>query len=164
MKKLYLILNSLLILIFLIKFVLASEEKTITGKAYVVDGDTIIIGEEKIRLYGIDAPEMKQVCYSKLNEPYFCGLKSKNFLEKLNKDKKLICYYSQRDRYKRIIGDCYNKNKNNINALMVLFGHAVAYERYSKKYILQEEKAKLNEKGIWQGNFDRPEEWRKKNK
>ena len=47
---------------------------------------------------------------------------------------------------------------------MVLFGHAVAYERYSKKYISQEEKAKLNEKGIWQGNFDRPEEWRKKNK
>ena len=45
----------------------------ITGKARVVDGDTIRIGKTKIRLHGIDAPETKQECYRMDDSPYRCG-------------------------------------------------------------------------------------------
>ena len=45
---------------------------------------------------------------------------------------------------------------------MVSSGFAVAYVRYSKKYLQSEKKAKTLKKGIWAGEFDRPEDWRRK--
>ena len=47
---------------------------------------------------------------------------------------------------------------------MVARGHAVAYLRYSEKYLYIQKFAQQMKQGIWQGEFDMPEEWRKKNK
>ncbi len=176
MKKLNLNLFSLLIIFFLsfANFV-NSEEKFITewgSNILITDGDTIKIGNEKIRLFGIDAPEIKQICKNKNNEPYACGIVSKKYLTYLIKDyssklnKKIYCYYSERDRYNRIIGECFIGAGSlfNINEKMVSAGDAVAYLKYSKKYLDAQNKAKNNKTGIWGGTFDLPEEWRKKNK
>ena len=46
---------------------------------------------------------------------------------------------------------------------MVKRGYAVAYKRYSKKYLADEQKAKEDKLGIWEGSFIRPEKWRKLN-
>ena len=144
--------------------------KEIIGLPRIVDGDTIHIGEYKIRLEGIDAPEMKQTCklqYLKLsflsfNKTYYCGVKSKEKLSKKINNKKINCKISSRDRYKRYIATCY-KNKTNLNKWMVRNGHAVAYLRYSKKYYRDENYAKKKGLGLWRGAFLRPEKWRKIN-
>ena len=162
MKKQNLILSSILIFFFFnIIGLFASEKKSIFGKAIVIDGDTLRIRDNKIRLSGIDAPEIKQLCKNE-NELWPCGEASKNFLEKII-NSKILCNYIEIDRYKRILGNCF-LNGIDLNKLMVKNGFAVAYTRYSKKYLPFEEYAKKNKLGIWIGEFMRPEEWRKKNK
>ena len=172
-KKLNLNLFSLLIIFFLSFTNLAnSEEKFISGwgsNILITDGDTIKIGKEKIRLFGIDAPEIKQVCKSYNNNPYACGIVSRNYLTYLitkDSNNKIYCYYSERDRYNRIIGECFigASSSFNINEKMVSGGEAVAYLKYSEKYSEAQNQAKKNKVGIWAGTFDLPEEWRKKNK
>jgi len=179
MNKIILSLFSILILFFITPSY--SEEKLIFGEAQVTDGDTIKINGEKIRLHGIDSPEIKQVCQNKDNNPYPCGVVAKDFLDNyifrsvlkeikkdpLSKTNGMVyCYYSERDRYKRIIGKCYvgKDSEFNLNHAMVISGQAVAYTKYSKDYIEAENTAKAKGRGIWQGKFDLPEEWRRKNK
>ena len=140
------------------------ENKYITGKARVIDGDTIVLNKNNIRLHGIDAPELNQICYDKNKIKYNCGKNSKQKLLNLLKySDKVKCFYSNRDRYKRILGTCFI-NKINLNSYMVLNGYAIAYKKFSNKYVIQENFAKSNKKGLWQGNFIKPEEWRRKNK
>ena len=103
------------------------------------------------------------------NNSYACGEVSKDTLTYFIKEysnKKIYCYYSERDRYNRIIGECFLGafSSFNINEKMVSFGQAVAYLKYSKKYLEAQNKAKNIKVGIWAGTFDLPEEWRKKNK
>ena len=139
----------------------------------VVDGDTIkTFSDVKIRLEGIDAPEMKQICENKFKSPYACGEVAKSRLESiLDKrsnppGKRIYCYYSEVDRYKRLIAECFlgKDSSFNINKYMVRNGLAVAYLKYSKKYLNTQELAKKGKMGIWQGTFIMPEEWRRKNK
>ena len=169
MNKIILVLFSILILFFNGKSY--SQEKFISGESRsvkVIDGDTIKINGENIRLHGIDAPEMKQICQNENNNPYACGVVAKEALYNwISKSKKKVyCYYSERDRYKRIIGKCYlgANSSNSLNKRMVREGHAVAYTRYSNDYIGAQNDAKDWSRGIWRGKFDLPEEWRRKNK
>ena len=167
----------LLFLICLIFFFLtyqdvkSSEITSITGHAEVTDGDTIKINTFKIRLNGIDAPEKKQKCkrpYLEIftfifYEDYFCGQKSTEALIKKINNQKITCKISDVDYFKRLIGECY-KRKINLNAWLVSNGHAVAFRKYSKKYVSHETLAKQEKKGIWQGKFEMPWDYRKSNK
>ncbi len=152
----------------------AEETKTISGKAQVIDGDTIKIQDISVRLFGIDAPEKKQICTFE-SQPYKCGLESSQFLKKIIESSSYVdCSYRDFDRYKRIIGECVSHNKIvnkktteslNLNYLMVRNGHAIDYRRYSKgKFSLAESLAKKEKKGIWRGKFEKPENWRRKYK
>ena len=169
MKKLSLILFSISIF-FLFSTGINLEAKTreyITGVAKVVDGDSIKIKGLSIRLFGIDAPEKRQVCFKKGN-PYNCGVISSKILKDYIKTKLITCAYSKKDRYGRILGTCHFYNdlsgSFSLNRYMVFTGNAVAYKRYSKEYLEDEEWAKKNNLGIWSGKFMRPEEWRRKSK
>ena len=125
----------------------------------VIDGDTIKFNEKKFRLYGIDAPEINQKC--KINgKDYFCGRKSKDFLEAKILGKEISCLEKDKDRYKRIIARCYLQNKD-LNKMMVKNGWALAYRRYSSDYISDEIFAKQNNLGIWKGEFMDPSKWRR---
>ena len=142
----------------------------ISGFAKVVDGDTIKINSKKIRLYGIDAPEKKQKCkktyltisFMSFTKDYMCGeVSTQKLIKKINKQK-LNCNILDVDRYKRLIGECFKRNIN-LNSWMVSNGYAVAYRKYSKKYVLDEINAKNNKLGIWQGKFEMPWDYRRKN-
>ena len=142
----------------------------ISGFAKVVDGDTIKINSKKIRLYGIDAPEKKQKCkktyltisFMSFTKDYMCGeVSTQKLIKKINKQK-LNCNILDVDRYKRLIGECFKKNIN-LNSWMVSNGYAVAYRKYSKKYVSDEINAKNNKLGIWQGKFEMPWDYRRKN-
>ena len=168
MKKLSLILFSLFIFLTLSTLSI-SDEKIILGKAKVIDGDTIKINKKKIRLFGIDAPENKQICKKiylsffifNFQKDYKCGEKSTLALIKKLKDKKVKCVLEQnKDKYKRNIGICYVDNQD-INKWLVKNGYALAYKRYSKKYVLDEQYAMKNKLGVWRGTFIKPEKWRR---
>ena len=142
----------------------------ISGFAKIVDGDTIKINSKKIRLYGIDAPEKKQKCkktyltisFMSFTKDYMCGeVSTQKLIKKIN-NQKLNCNIIDVDRYKRLIGECFKRNIN-LNSWMVSNGYAVAYRKYSKKYVSDEINAKNNKLGIWQGKFEMPWDYRRKN-
>ena len=134
----------------------------ISGKAKIIDGDTIHVENNKIRLHGIDAPELNQNCNYK-NKDWECGQQSKNFLIQLIDSYEVNCQVTGVDKYKRYIGICY-VNKLNINKMMVKNGWAIAYRYYSKDYTDEEFIAKKIKVGIWKGEFEEPYIFRKKNK
>ena len=140
----------------------AQSQKLITGKAKVIDGDTIHIGNNKIRLHGIDSPEQKQTCTFEANE-WNCGQDATFFLSTLINRKSVSCKVKDIDQYKRLIAVCFIDNVN-INKFMVISGWAIAYRFYSKDFIKEEEIAKKNKSGIWRGTFEEPYIYRKKNK
>ena len=143
----------------------------IEGKPEVIDGDTIKINNHKIRLYGIDAPENNQICSKPwlslnvitFNKDYECGLKTTSLLKKFVKNEIIVCKKKSVDRYNRVVAICFKKRRD-INSWLVRNGLAVAYTKYSKKYIINENDAKKEKKGLWAGNFEMPWEWRKKRK
>ena len=150
--------------------ILAEE---IYGIPKVIDGDTVHINEFKIRLKGIDAPEIRQQCKKKklkissiigytFYKNYNCGEVSKKNLEAKVDGLKIKCISSGKDRYKRYLAKCF-KNRTNLNQWMVRNGYAVAYRRYSNEYVSDEDFAKKNKLGLWQGKFLIPEKWRKLN-
>ena len=132
----------------------------LTGPAKVTDGDTIVINEQRIRLHGIDAPEMKQKCMTKYGDQFLCGEDAKVYLVKLIGDKPVRCEGDKKDRYKRLIGTCY-VGQLNLNAEMVSAGWALAYTKYSKDYMPQEARAMSDHRGMWNGEFVAPWQWRK---
>jgi len=169
--KIFLLISICLIFFFLTYNDVKSEEvKIISGIAKVTDGDTIRIEGKKIRFFGIDAPEKKQQCkktwltisFISFSKNYPCGQISSDKLKKKINNKLLICKWTNKDRYKRYIAECF-KGKTNLNAWMVRSGYAVAYRKYSKKFVSQEIFAKKEKLGLWSGTFTMPWDYRKNN-
>ena len=126
----------------------------------VVDGDTIHIGRDKYRLEGIDAPEDRQECLYK-GEQWECGKEStKSLRKKIEVTSQIRCEGERKDSYGRILAICFSGEKD-INAWMVKNGWALAYVKYSKKYLDEQKYAKKKGLGIWKGQFVLPWDWRR---
>ena len=150
----------LVISICLIFFLITSFDVK-SNKAKVVDGDTIHLNGEKIRFSGIDTPEIKQIC-NKNNEVIKCGIRAKELLiDKIGKNK-VKCVNEGVDRYKRILAECFVNNIS-LSSYLVKEGYAFAYRKYSKKFVPDENFARLNNLGMWSMKFEYPWDWRKKN-
>lgn len=132
--------------------------REIVGPAKVIDGDTIYIGEHKIRLSGFDAPESEQTCQAN-KQTYDCGAVATEGLGQLTAGQTVQCQTSDKDRYGRWIASC-RVNGTDLGAWMVGNGLAVAYRRYSTAYVADEEAAKAKELGLWAGPFVMPWDWR----
>jgi endonuclease YncB( thermonuclease family) len=132
----------------------------IIGIASVIDGDTIEIHGNRIRLNGIDAPESRQLCKNASGADYRCGQQSALYLANLTRNKTVNCVPTGRDRYMRILARC-NVGPIDLQAHMVQSGHALAFVRYSRQYVAQERIAESARAGIWQGAFEMPWDWRK---
>lgn len=141
----------------------AKSAPSIQGTASVIDGDTIEIRGERIRLDAIDAPESAQLCLDSAGKRYRCGQKSALALSDMIGRSVVSCEPKGRDRYKRTIAICF-KGHTNLNAWMVAQGWAVAYRKYGIDYILEEDEARLAQRGIWAGSFEMPWDWRAQNK
>ena len=151
------------ILIFLIIFYcFIAFAQSINGKAKIIDGDTIHIGKNKIRLHGIDAPEINQNCTIE-KIIWECGIDSSQALKSIILENKVQCEIIDIDRYKRFVAICFVKDIN-LNKYMVQNGWAIAYRYYSGDFINDEEIAKSNKVGIWQGKFQEPYLFRKQEK
>lgn len=142
-----------------------SPSNIISGIARVIDGDTIAIEDSRIRLSKIDAPEMKQKCLDKKSIQYLCGEVSKAFLKKMIDGKQVVCSYEERDMYNRYLGTCTTENIN-INYELVKNGMAVIYNQKDADLTLKQFEIEAGDKrlGIWQGAFEEPKEYRRKNR
>jgi endonuclease YncB( thermonuclease family) len=145
----------LFIFSFFLSSILIASEKEIQ----VIDGDTIHIGKLKYRFFGIDAPEIKQIC-EKDNIKIQCGVIAKSVLQNKIADKIPECVVKDKDRYQRLVAECF-VGKESLSRFMVREGYAVAYSQYSKDFINDEKYAKENKLGIWSMNFQVPSEYRK---
>lgn len=130
----------------------------IMGQASVIDGDTIEIHGQRIRLSGIDAPESSQLCELS-GKKYRCGQKAAFALDDLISGKTVRCEEKDRDRYKRIVGECFT-GATNLNAWMVSHGWALAYRQFSQAFVTEEEAAQAKKVGIWAGTFQNPWDFR----
>ena len=127
----------------------------------VVDGDTIHLNGEKIRFTGIDTPELKQTCVKEgLTEP--CGVTAKEILIKKIANNKVECINEGKDQYKRTLAECFVNDKS-LSSYLVRSGYAFAYRKYSKKFIKDEDYARLNKIGMWSMNFEYPWDFRRNN-
>lgn len=147
------------ILIWLV-FAGAAQGQALLGIASVVDGDTLELHGEKIRLHGIDAVESDQICVDDDGQKWPCGRKAAYALQRLIRNKTVLCNLRDRDRYGRWVGICQVQDTD-LGAWMVQNGWAMAYVKYSRDYIAQEETARSKARNIWSGSFTLPWEWRK---
>jgi len=139
-----------------------SENSSTKNFIRIVDGDTIYIGKKKYRFSGIDAPEIKQSC-EKDGALFLCGAKAKEVLQNKISGHKVTCVEEgERDYYSRILAECF-VNGESLSAYMVKSGYAFAFRKYSKKFIKDEEYAKINKLGMWSMKFEYPWDYRKKN-
>ncbi len=130
----------------------------VTGRATVVDGDTLDIGGKRIRLYGIDAPESRQNCRTEM-QTYRCGRDATTALADKIDQRPVACHRKDTDQYGRVVAVCWI-GSDNLNAWMVWQGWAVAYRRISTDYVIHEDAAKRARRGIWRGEFQMPWAWR----
>ena len=137
----------------------AAEVVEITGQARVIDGDTVEVAGERIRLFGIDAPESKQTC-EVIGSDWACGRAAKAVLTDALVGREVTCKGKSHDRYGRLIAKCYLDGED-INARMVREGWALAYRKYSSEYVPQEMQARAASAGMWRGQFADPWDWRK---
>lgn len=133
-----------------------SNPLELSGSIKVVDGDSLIINQQMVRLLGIDAPELNQVCTID-GKSWNCGYQAMHELRKLVLLGDVKCTSTSQDVYQRQLAVCKTKNAE-INERLVLEGWAVNYGGYSK----QEASARKQGLGLWRGDFLRPSDWRRK--
>lgn len=139
----------------------AFSSEPLAGRASVIDGDTIEIHGTRVRLEGIDAPESRQTCTAKeTGEVIRCGQKAAFFLANLLAEHTISCAEDGKDRYGRTLAHC-NVQGQDVGASMVRAGWALAFVRYSREYLPQEEEARAAGAGMWATEFVAPWDWRK---
>jgi len=132
----------------------AGRQELSSGRAKVIDGDTLVLGGKRIRLVGIDAPELRQIC-RRDDQPWPCGKAAKDHLATLIGEASTICEAGGSDRYGRLLATCSSGGRD-LNAAMVGSGHAVAFGDYEA----EQDAARTKRLGIWAGTFDAPRTWR----
>lgn len=127
----------------------------LSGQAIVIDGDTIDIGHQRVRLEGIDAPESSQTCSRKWVGWWNCGRSATRALTALIAEKPVSCTNEGQDKYGRVLGIC-TVDGEELNAAMVRSGMAWAFVKYSTAYVGLEAEAKAASAGVWQGDAQAP--------
>jgi endonuclease YncB( thermonuclease family) len=132
---------------------------SVPGIPRIVDGDTLVVDDVKIRLEGIDAPETDQICLDEHAAKWTCGIAARNGVVEHVGGRSIDCAPSGPDRYGRTLATC-SIGGENLNAWIVRQGWALAFLRYSKSYVADEAAAREAQRGLWSGAFIAPWDWR----
>jgi endonuclease YncB( thermonuclease family) len=130
----------------------------LVGRASVIDGDTLELRGERVRLWGIDAPESRQLC-ERAGERWRCGQAAALALDAWLAGRTVRCEGRDRDRWQRLIALCRVAGED-VGRWLVRNGHALAFRRYSRDYVGEEELARADRVGVWEGSFALPWAWR----
>jgi len=126
------------------------------GRVSIVDGDTLDVHGERIRLWGVDAPESTQLCRGRDRRPYRCGALAANTLDAFTRGKTVRCMAVDGDRYGRIVARCA-AGGTDLGQFMVSRGLAVEEPQYSRgAYARDQLAARRASRGLWSGRFVEP--------
>lgn len=145
--------------VFVLLFCSSTNAADFKGVPRIVDGDTLAIGSTKVCLQGTDAPETDQVCVNANGIRWTCGIDSRDQLTTHIAGREIRCSPSGIDAYRRTLATCYFADQD-LNAWMVQEAWALAYVKYSSRYRDVEEDARIRQRGLWQGAFIAPWDWR----
>ncbi len=120
----------------------------ISGPARVIDGDTLEIAGHKVRLEGIDAPEINQHCAGRSSRKWPAGRVAAHALAQWVRGRDVICRQVGRDGFGRVLGRCRVGNKD-LNAEPIRTGLAWAFRKYSQSFVRQEQAARAAGRGVW---------------
>lgn len=139
----------------------SEETIVINGKAVsVIDGDSFKDSDTEYRIYGIDAPEYRQSCKNADGRDWSCGKSARVALETILQEGEYSCDVHARDQYGRTIVTCVSGDKD-LGAYMVDQGHAMSSDNFDQViYGAEEAQAEKAKRGIWQGTFEKPSNWR----
>lgn len=130
------------------------------GTLRVIDADTFDVGETRVRLHGVDAPERDQTCLDAQGEEWACGAWAIEQARARWEGRTASCERLDTDRYGREVARC-EVNGRDIGAALVSGGMALAYRDYSTDYVVQEASAQGARAGLWRGEFQRPQDYRR---
>ena len=136
----------------------ALAQAPVFGTGQAKDGDSLMVGDREVRLFGIDAPEYDQTC-KRAGHDWRCGSAAADRLAQLVTGKNVVCASVGTDQHGRLLGRCM-VGATDVNRAMVASGYAVAFRRYSSDYVSAEDSAKANKRGIWAGTFQMPSDYR----
>jgi endonuclease YncB( thermonuclease family) len=153
----------LLFAILLLVLPAMAQAADITGVPKIREGDQIVIGSSRIRLAGIDAPSVDQLCLNTKGERWTCGVAARDELIKHAENKPWSCHVNRVDRRGRSVAKC-EVDGEDIQKWMVTSGWALSYARFSHDYDADEKAARDAKAGMWQGAFIAPWDWRVRNK
>lgn len=137
---------------------LAEKGQWISGMPNVVDGDSFGLNGALVRLAGIDAPEVDQLCY-RGNIPHRCGIDARAWLASTIEDTRVDCRVHYRDGAERLIATCWSQG-HEINSWAVKSGWALVWSGAQSPYGAIEEQARAAQDGVWAFDFRHPSEWR----
>jgi endonuclease YncB( thermonuclease family) len=126
------------------------------GRAQASDGDSFRLGEQRVRLLGIDAPELRQTCRDEAGDAWPCGLQARDYMASLLRQGQVDCRPEEHDQYGRLLAEC-TIGELDLAGAMVSKGLAISSGRYQA----QEHAARQARIGIWRGEFDAPRDWRR---
>jgi endonuclease YncB( thermonuclease family) len=139
---------------------LPAAARDLIGRVSVVDGDTLDIHDDRIRLWGIDAPESAQLCRGRDRKPYRCGALAANTLDAFTRGKAVRCTPVDDDRYGRIVARCA-LGRTDLGQMLVSRGLAIEEPQYSHgRYAADQLAARRAGRGIWAGRFVEPSFYR----
>jgi endonuclease YncB( thermonuclease family) len=131
----------------------------IRGVPKILDGDTVEIAQQRIRIFGIDAPETEQLCLDAAAQRSSCGVSARNALSSLSAGRSWSCTTVDQDQYGRPVARCQVAGQD-VGRWMVAQGWALAFIRYSSAYVDDERASRSARRGVWSGAFIAPWDWR----
>jgi endonuclease YncB( thermonuclease family) len=140
----------------------AAQAADFTGVARVIDGNMLVIGATKIRLERIDAPETDQICLNAKAIRWNCGIEARDQLAAHIAGREIKCTSNSADALPHKLATCYLAGED-LNGWMVQQGWALPSFRQSFVYVDAEKDARTQQRGLWQGAFIAPWEWRRRN-
>jgi endonuclease YncB( thermonuclease family) len=143
----------------------AQSPHRIEGKVTVVDGDTLRMGDHTVRLWGVDAPAAQQICQLD-GKPWACGDASRAALAGYVANRRVHCDVIGNDDATTAdasarVARCRIGHKE-LNGWLVQEGWALDTPKFdtAREYTHLQNDAALARRGLWQGQFVEPWEWR----
>lgn len=132
--------------------------QSLSGPAEAIDGDTLVMAGERIRLFGIDAPERTQTCDRK-GAAWACGGDARALLAEMVDGRIVECTPRDRDDFGRVVAAC-RVGVSDLGGIMVREGLAIAFTRYSQDYVEVEARARAFKMALWGSVFQMPADYR----